>query len=177
MRFLLLKNANPNSRGVFMRTPLSRAASQDHIGCMEILLENGADPRICMDMALCSKRVTNLIKSWDIDLTNKMLRQFLVKHIEMKTHLISGLECQVDEAFKEYEKASAEYEQARDCLNVRKKEEKNEALERYKYFQEQNVNARYIYKDLVSSLKIEKKYLIEKRKEIGDKPHNNETDW
>jgi hypothetical protein len=46
IKFLLSKGANPNSTGSFNRSSLWRAAFASHLEACQILLENGADPRL-----------------------------------------------------------------------------------------------------------------------------------
>ena len=46
IKFLLSKGANPNSLGSFNRSSLWRAAFASHLETSQVLLENGADPRL-----------------------------------------------------------------------------------------------------------------------------------
>ncbi|CAD5125234.1 DgyrCDS13477 [Dimorphilus gyrociliatus] len=81
VRLLLLKGADPNSRGQFERTPLYRAAFAGHCEVVEELLERGADPRIYANdgqtpLHIASKDpIISLLENWDINRTEKLLNR------------------------------------------------------------------------------------------------------
>jgi hypothetical protein len=186
-KFLLTNNADPNSRGAFGRTPLWRSAFAGHLNCAQILLENGADPRIystdgqrCVDAAT-QDNVKSLIENWNIQLTMRMLEQIEKTRRELKQEQIASLESHKEQAEKEYLRINSQYELAKlelfKCnqelqrlhdeylLNeqmyaplIEKKEaEKVDIQLRYEALREKSFKARINYKDLVTEFKKEKR--------------------
>ncbi|XP_039109956.1 IQ motif and ankyrin repeat domain-containing protein 1 [Hyaena hyaena] len=80
IRLLAEQGANPNSKGAYGRTPLYRAAFGGHLEAVEVLLELGADPRVYAEDGSTPEQVASLdtvasvLRSWDLGLTEAMLR-------------------------------------------------------------------------------------------------------
>ncbi|XP_074059274.1 IQ motif and ankyrin repeat domain-containing protein 1 isoform X2 [Macrotis lagotis] len=81
IKFLIENGAHPNCKGAFSRTPLYRAAFGGHLAAVEMLLQHGSDPRIYADDGNTPEQVASLdavadvLKSWDIALTEAMLEK------------------------------------------------------------------------------------------------------
>ena len=108
VRYLLERNASPNSKGLFGRTPLWRAAFAGHLNCVQILLENGADPRIYSQDgqrvvdATTNSSIVELLKNWNIQLTERMLQQIEKHRLEVKKEQLAGLDARRKAAHDEY---------------------------------------------------------------------------
>lgn len=163
---------------------------------MKILLRYGADPRICYGVSEFSKEGNFLFDEWDISVTNGLLKHFFIKHIENKKKLIIKLESKKKEAFEEYKKTKAEYEQSESRLDECEKEiekmykkyfsdietykpllgkitkKKEEMQKVYNYFVNQYNNAIFVQDDIKDTLEEERICLNEKQiilKKINDK--------
>ena len=122
IRFLLSKSADPNSIGAYNRTPLWRSAFASHLEASQILLENGADPRLYtsdgqrpIDVAT-NESVKKLLENWNITLTERMLQQIkLATEANIKEQLKS-LDAICLSAEKEYENSKKDFEQIKTRL-------------------------------------------------------------
>lgn len=185
VRFLLSHNADPNSKGAFGRTPLWRGAFAGHLNCVQVLLENGADPRMysldgqrVIDAAT-QANVIELLRNWNIQLTDRMLMQIEKAKREIKQEQIMGLDERKNSAKHEYLKVSSQYEIVKNellkcnlelqrlndeyLLNeemyrplIQKKEiEKTELTAKHEDLREKSVKARINFKDLLTEFKRE----------------------
>ncbi len=211
-KFLLSKNADPNSRGAFRRTPLWRSAFQGHLNCVQVLLENGADPRLFTDdgqsPADCATQapVLDLLKAWNIQLTERMLQQIDKTRSALKQEQISSLQARKRGAKAEFEKVNSVYEQAKvelvkcNCelqrlhdefnLNVvmygelieKKEADKVQLQLRNEELREKSVRARIEFKEVMSSLNKEKRLLkksktgLELNEEEGEDSQESDSD-
>jgi hypothetical protein len=196
-KFLLTNNADPNSRGAFGRTPLWRSAFAGHLNCVQVLLENGADPRIystdgqrCVDAAT-QDNVKNLLDNWNIQLTMRMLEQIEKTRRELKQEQIASLESRKEEAEKEYLRITSQYELTKlellKCnqelqrlhdeyllnehmyapLIEKKESEKVDIQLRYEALREKSFKARINFKDLLAEFKKEKRTLTKDDSQNG----------
>lgn len=186
-KFLLSNNADPNSRGAFNRTPLWRAAFAGHLHCVQILLENGADPRMYSQDgqrvidAATKENVIDVLRNWNIQLTERMLQQIERSRKEIKQEQINGLEERKNIAKKEYEKLRNQFEYVKNellkcttelqrlhdeyllnpemyaSLIDKKESEKVELNAKSENLKEQTVKSRIFYKDLLSEIRKEKR--------------------
>ena len=80
IKYLLALEADPNSRGQFQRTPLWRASFCGHGDAAKLLLEHGADPRLCADDSQNPADVApnfelkSIFEHWNILHTDHMLK-------------------------------------------------------------------------------------------------------
>ena len=204
VKFLLSSNADPNSKGAFGRTPLWRSAFGGHLNCVQILLENGADPRMYstdgqrVADAATNDNVINLLESWNIQLTDRMLQQIEKTKMEFKQEQMQSLESRKKAAQNDYEKINSQYESVKNELYkcncelqrlndewdlnkemygqlIDKKEaEKVELTARYDELREKTFKARIFFKDALHDFNKEKKLL--KKKEDENDDNNSDSD-
>ncbi len=194
-KFLLQGGANPNSRGVFGRTPLWRAAFSGHLNCVQVMLENGADPRIYSEDgqrvtdATTNQSIKDLIENWNIQLTDRMLAQIERHKMDFKREQLASLDSRKTLAHEEYTRVKKQYETCKNELYkcnaelqrlhdeylmneklygelIEKKEnEKVDLKIKYDDLREKMTKARINYKDMLEEVKKEKK-TIKKSKSI-----------
>ncbi|CAF0858054.1 unnamed protein product [Brachionus calyciflorus] len=204
-KFLLSNNADPNSKGAFGRTPLWRAAFAGHLNCVQILLENGGDPRMYSQDgqrvidAATKDNVIDILKNWNIQLTERMLQQIDKSRREIKQEQINGLEERKKMAKLEYEQLKSKYEHVKNelyscncelqrlndeyLLNpdmygplIDKKEaEKVVLISQSEDLREKSVKSRIFYKDLLSEIRKEKNK-IKNETEESDDEGNDDSD-
>ena len=113
---MLTNNCDVNSKGAFGRTPLWRAAFQGHLSCVQVLLENGGDPRIYTDDGqrpvdcATQKSVSDLINNWNIQLTDRMLAQIDKTRQAMKQEQMNSLASKKKQAEEEFNRVNNQYE-------------------------------------------------------------------
>jgi ankyrin repeat protein len=205
VKFLLKGNADPNSRGMFGRTPIWRAAFAGHLNCVQILLENGADPRInsqdgqrVLD-STTNEQIVNLLTNWNIQLTERMLAQIDKHKLEFKREQMASLDAKKKAAHDELKKLTKMYDTVKNelfkctselqrlhdeyLLNekmygelIEKKElEKADVVLRYEDLREKTTKARISYKDLLEEVKKDKRS-IKKSKGLTADPNNDDHD-
>jgi hypothetical protein len=205
-KFLLSQNADPNSRGAFGRTPLWRSAFAGHLNCVQVLLENGGDPRLysndgqrCADAAT-KDNVIDLLNNWNIQLTERMLQQIEKTRLQFKQEQMVSLEAKKKTAHDEHNRVNSQYEVVKNelykcncelqrlndeyLLNeqmygplIDKKEaEKAELTTRYDELREKAFKARINYKDLLAEVRKEKKQIKNSKTGADVDAHNEEED-
>ncbi|RMZ98042.1 hypothetical protein BpHYR1_024880 [Brachionus plicatilis] len=205
-KFLLSNNADPNSRGAFNRTPLWRAAFAGHLHCVQILLENGADPRMYSQDgqrvvdAATKDNVIDVLKHWNIQLTERMLQQIEKSRKEIKQEQINGLEEQKKIAKKNYEQSRAQFEYIKNellkcttelqrlhdeyLLNPdmyaplidKKESERVDLCAKSDHLKEQSVKSRIFYKDLLSEIRKEKKKIKNDTEDSDSEPGSDDDE-
>lgn len=206
IKFLLKNNANPNSRGAFGRTPLWRSAFAGHLNCVQVLLENGADPRLYANDgqkpldAATHDNLIDLIKNWNIQLTDRMLQQIDKKNRELKQEQIQGLDSRKKAAHLENQHLNTEYELVKNelfkcnaelqrlndeyLLNeqmygplIDKKESERVNLQlRYETLKEKCVKSRINYKELLGEFKKEKRKLKKAQTALVEETNEDDDD-
>jgi hypothetical protein len=206
VRFLIKSNANVNSRGHFGRTPLWRAAFASNTECVQILLENGADPRIAANDGQRAVEVTTnesiqtILKEWNIKLTERMLQQIESKRLESNQEQMKGLELRKLEAQRDYKKVNTQFEACKTSLYKCKCElqrlhdeylinkemygdlidvkekEKDDLIIKYEQLREECVKSRIFYKDILQELNKEKKQLKKQNDENNEKEDASDDD-
>ena len=122
VKFLLANSAEPNSKGAYGRTPLWRSAFAGHLNCVQILLENGGDPRMYSQDgqrvadAATSDSVISLLANWNIQLTERMLQQIEKTKMEFKQEQMQSLEARKKVAQADYERVNSQYESVKNEL-------------------------------------------------------------
>lgn len=196
VKFLLSQEGvDVNSRGSFGRTPLWRSSFAGHLECIELLLKNGADPRIyssdgqrCIDAAT-QPEIIDVLEKWNIELTNRMLEQIVKRKHEQQRQLESelaqrkraarnefaGVQSQLErckiELFKcrvEIQRLNDEYLLKPDMygpLIEKKESERGELEARYESLRERVVKARIVYKELAAEIRRERRQIKEEEKD------------
>eukprot|EP00794_Sanderia_malayensis_P004654 gene4654-5262_t len=116
IKYLIDKNANVNTRGAFNRTPLYRAAFGGHIQAVQVLLENGADPRHFADdgnkpeQIAALPEIKNILTNWNIEETERLLQgikqreehrlQTEKEQFEMQAKILTDEIAEAEKAFK-----------------------------------------------------------------------------
>ena len=206
VKFLIVNNSEPNSRGAFSRTPLWRASFGGHLNCVQILLENGADPRLftndgqrALDAA-SKDSVIEVLKNWNIQLTERMLQQIEKTRRELKQEQMQSLESRKKLAHAEFNKVKTQFDAVKTALFkcneelqrlhdeyllnaamyaplIDKKEgEKSELTTQFESLREQMFKARIAYKDLMSELNKEKRKLKKSKNGLDGGENEEEED-
>ena len=170
---------------------------------MQLLLENGADPRLyssdgqrALDAAT-SEPVKELLKNWNVQLTDRMLAQIERSRLELKQEQMQGLEARKRAAEVEYKRTSTQYELVKTellrctqelqrlndeyllneamygALIDKKEAEKSELTAKHDKLRLACVKARISYKDMLSELRKERRQ-IKKSKSGLDQPNEEE---